>query len=568
MRHPCYSKHDSNKIANMGVPSNNNSKNNFVMMKNLIILLIFSCLNIVGHGQTPTFLATFENQTTNPEIAQKKPLIELNHAALRVSANPHPDKINSSDYVLRFSASPGTKVRAEYSVGRLPTLGKKYIYTWSRFHPENMFVDVSFGLTWCYTNQWKTWPCEAPPISNPAYQYFDTLICDGGGIFNDMGVDKNNTLKYRSRAIPNCNTDYFNLPRGQWNRFILEVYWTPTENGYYRIWRNDTLFGYSDKIKTLPEGFIEGTCDMYWSNGIYTGWSKIGDQTTDSLIAYVDDIGIYDLDNGYAIKDVCPDCEAAPAVATDSIVYKININGAASMDGYNNFIISYRGDTVAKNLSSTFGQSRGIDIYMPGDATVGSTRLTGGCFPEAVIKSRIAWSDTITRKIYLKDLSPSKKYNFKLLSASATTTSNSGVQIWTKDENRDTVYAAGNTCNMAVLTNLVSDASGDLTINVGAIGGAAYINSIEIVEFKLNNGSFVKKTDSDGLKIFPNPARDNLFITGETVASEISVYSCDGRKVKCAENTNNIDISDLKKGIYIILVTINEAFVTSRIIKE
>ncbi len=70
------------------------------------------------------------------------------------------------------------------------------------------------------------------------------------------------------------------------------------------------------------------------------------------------------------------------------------------------------------------------------------------------------------------------------------------------------------------------------------------------------------------LLIFPNPVRDYLNIQGETIPSGITIYSCDGKKLKYAENTNTVNISDLKTGIYIVIVNIQESFVTRKMIKE
>lgn len=191
--------------------------NNTLVLKCLIPFLL---LNLYGFGQAPIFLSNFEDQNTDAEIGKRT--LEKEHSNFYISANPRPDEFNRSDYVLKAIMGPGTKSRAEYSTSRHETIEKKYIYVWSRYHPNSLFEDCDIKAV--HTNQWKTWPCEAGPVSNTEYEKFDTLICSGGGIFNDMGVYADYSLKYRSRAEPNCNISSGIHPTGYWNKFIFEIY--------------------------------------------------------------------------------------------------------------------------------------------------------------------------------------------------------------------------------------------------------------------------------------------------------------------------------------------------------
>jgi hypothetical protein len=534
-----------------------------ILLKCVIPLLL---LDTVVFGQTATFSSNFEDQNTDPEIGRA--LIERNKADMRVVPNPHPDANNSSDYVLKHVLlSEGLQRRSEYTASRKVTNEKKYIYTWSVYHPKGMFKDVA--PMYVALNQWKTWPCEAGPISNKAYEYFDTLICSGGGIFNDMFFnDEKEVVEYRVRAEPNCHSEYMGMPMGMWHNFVLEVYWTNTENGYYRIWRNRELTGYSDNIKTLPDRFIEGTCNIFWSNGLYSSWWKDGAETTDSIVGYTDNIAIYDIDSGFSINSICPDCEAALPVPTDSLVYKVNINGSTSRDGFNNNILSWKGETVDKDLSSTYGQSTGIDIYMPTDEASINNTLTDDCFPKEVITTAIQWTDTVTKKIYLKDLTPSNTYTFRLLSATSNNSASYGAQIWTTHENKATVFAANNTCNVAELRNLVSNENGGLTIYVKSISNnkpRVYINAIEIVEYAKQYEDKQKELTNE---LFPNPANDILHINVGSVPTNVTIYTLQGIKVLFKTNSTEIDISGLRKGIYIASIITGKAKIDRKFIKK
>ena len=538
-------------------------------VKNPIVLKCFISFivhSLVVFGQTATFLSNFEDQNTNPNIGISVLIETGTSGGMYVVPNPHPDAVNSSAYVLKVFTEPGTGGRAEYTAARHETDEKTYIYTWKRFHPTDMFTDIDI-TGWVSLNQWKTWPCEY--YGSGQYDFSDE-ICYGGGIFNDMRYEDPEIIDYMSRAAPNCNRNFYNLPHGYWSRFVLEIYWTNTTNGYYRIWRNDSLFGYSDNIKTLFNGFKEGTCDIYWATGLYTYWSKTGGNTQDSLIAYIDDIALYDIDNGYTINEVCPDCEAAPSVPSDSIVYKINVNlSSAQPDGYTNYIVSWRGDTSALNVSSTFGQSNNIDLYVWKGPSAISTSLDDECFPDAVINKSIVWSDTDTHQIHLKNLTPINTYTFRLLGATAHSSGTRGTQIWTTEKNKDTVFAANNTCNMAELSKLTPTENGELTINVQSLGNSAYINSIELVEYvgeTMNIFFPNEKSPFSNTLLYHNQVKGILKVTSEIVPERITIYTFDGRKVFYTEEAKIIDISRLCKGVYIASIKTKDSLISGKII--
>ena len=517
------------------------------VLTGLIPLLL---LNQVGNGQTATFSSNFEDQNTAAEIGKEK--IEVYEGDnMYVVPNPHHDVWDNSDYVLKIVTDKGSRSRAEYSIQRHETYEKKYIYTWKYFFPTGMFTDIKADAF--LINQWKTWPCEAIPDKEP-YLKYDTLICEGGGIFNELHYTYPGIIEYRSRAWPNCNSDYFDLPMGYWNKFILEVYWTNTENGYYRIWRNDTLFGYSDNIKTLFDDFLKGTCDIYFSTGLYVGWNQTGAKSQTTLSAYIDDVALYDMDKGFTINDICPNCEVAPSVSTESNVYKINLNtNTYAPDGYNNWITSYRGDTNAIDISNTFGQNNGIDVYLWSGTGTSSSSLSSKCFPGDVINTGINWSDNKIHKIYLKDLNPARAYAFKILAATTSPGTFRGTQIWTNNENRATVLATGNTCNLAELKDLVPDADGNLTINVKSISNKtprAYINSIEIVEY--DNPCSGKKINILS-NVIPDTSSKGVGAINISVKGGNGTYNYLWSNGETAQH-----ISGLTKGSYSVTVTEGE----------
>ena len=60
--------------------------------------------------------------------------------------------------------------------------------------------------------------------------------------------------------------------------------------------------------------------------------------------------------------------------------------------------------------------------------------------------------------------------------------------------------------------------------------------------------------EASGLQVYPNPARDRVVIEGlET--SEVMVYNALGQVVKTVRRTNEVDLSGLVDGVYLLRIT-------------
>jgi hypothetical protein len=201
----------------------------------------------------------------------------------------------------------------------MPLNEKKYIYTWKQYFPRDFLEGVD--VDWMSFSQWKTWPCgwyDSPstsdypsdsPINYSEIQY-DQYICEGGGIFNQLSyIPLSQELSFDVRARPDCAYLKHQPIEGQWNTYILEIYWTNSDEGYFKLFLNGQILAEAENIKTLYDFHpgLEGysTCDMYWALGVYSSWTS---SSRSDLKVYFDDISIYDMDLGATMQQVCPGC--------------------------------------------------------------------------------------------------------------------------------------------------------------------------------------------------------------------------------------------------------------------
>ena len=85
---------------------------------------------------------------------------------------------------------------------------------------------------------------------------------------------------------------------------------------------------------------------------------------------------------------------------------------------------------------------------------------------------------------------------------------------------------------------------------------SSFPGSIMIRPIMGRNPDLIINLDSqdDNLVLYPNPASDVVRIVNDTVYREIVLYDLAGRTVKRAYNCKELDVSDLRDGVYMLQV--------------
>lgn len=84
------------------------------------------------------------------------------------------------------------------------------------------------------------------------------------------------------------------------------------------------------------------------------------------------------------------------------------------------------------------------------------------------------------------------------------------------------------------------------------------------------NSDTLSNTDTfiSNLKIYPNPAKKTLYITGILNEFRVKVYNIIGQEVLSDLNNNNLDVSSLKNGMYILKIKEDEKSSTIKFVKN
>ena len=85
-----------------------------------------------------------------------------------------------------------------------------------------------------------------------------------------------------------------------------------------------------------------------------------------------------------------------------------------------------------------------------------------------------------------------------------------------------------------------------------------------------SNTASVDSSDFETFKMYPNPTNKNTLYFKTTKDININIYNALGQIVKSeniSENKNNIDISNLSKGIFIIKINFGSTNISKKLIK-
>jgi hypothetical protein len=94
------------------------------------------------------------------------------------------------------------------------------------------------------------------------------------------------------------------------------------------------------------------------------------------------------------------------------------------------------------------------------------------------------------------------------------------------------------------------------------------VEEIDLMDFYYSEYNGLDDPTESLLSVWPNPATETVHIEGSEVA-EVQVYNAMGQLVKTVQGSNEINVSSLAEGVYLLRVTAIDGnmFVNCLIIK-
>lgn len=116
-------------------------------------------------------------------------------------------------------------------------------------------------------------------------------------------------------------------------------------------------------------------------------------------------------------------------------------------------------------------------------------------------------------------------------------------------------YDGDITSNIVTVNNVDTSTIGTYTVtyNVSDANGNTAAEVTRTVNIE-SNLSIAENTNYK-LKVYPNPVKDKLFISGNKTPISISIFNVLGKEVISIKNTNNINVQALPSGVYMIRIS-------------
>lgn len=121
-----------------------------------------------------------------------------------------------------------------------------------------------------------------------------------------------------------------------------------------------------------------------------------------------------------------------------------------------------------------------------------------------------------------------------------------------------------------LISNFVATVSGTykIQINTPSCGGTLTNTAVAVTAVStLGISNF--ETDSQVLKIYPNPSLTNFLIKTSSPISNVELYSQSGKHVKTFDRTQEFyEINELETGIYFVKIYTDKTVVIKKLIKQ
>lgn len=197
---------------------------------------------------------------------------------------------------------------------------------------------------------------------------------------------------------------------------------------------------------------------------------------------------------------------------------------------------TYTYTVTAYNTAGTSANSNEAIATTINNPTAAPTNLTGNTITTNPLHVDLTWTDNANNETKYRVF----RNNAQLVELDANTTSYTDNNVFWNTTYSYEVKAWHTTTGYSNPSNTLSIVIGD-------------------------NPTGISEINNTKIKLYPNPASNELSIQSEEIIKEVLIYNSQGKLVK-TETKNTIDVSDLAKGIY--FVNINNAQQKISFIKE
>jgi hypothetical protein len=196
---------------------------------------------------------------------------------------------------------------------------------------------------------------------------------------------------------------------------------------------------------------------------------------------------------------------------------------------------------------------------LPTPTTSWQTRLgsivSGGCY------------------VYQVSVTSGQKYTFKTgCGDGATADFDTELFVYDSSGNQLTSDDDGCESNRSKIENYQFNYNGYAYIRVkghGPLGGTTAYGSYTLAYQKVSDGAGVEEVVSQQITVYPNPAKDEIFIKSESRIKKVEIYSLTGSLLLFENNFNEkISMRNFASGVYLVKIYTDKDLVIRKVVKK
>jgi len=237
----------------------------------------------------------------------------------------------------------------------------------------------------------------------------------------------------------------------------------------------------------------------------------------------------------------------------DDASYDVIPELKAALAAYETSLISIQGDTVVNSGGGTGGEIEGdvVHNFTVSGKTSSYFNITGNLSDS---KGTVIYNDlTLTQCLKIESTT----------SITFTIVEEATLTLVFNDVFSGAIKING--ADHSVISGIMSAVlpAGDYEITKSETANLYYMSLV----FSLNTG--FSEIEAQDLILYPNPVTDQLFISAADRIVKVNIFNMAGVLVKTtADNTESIDVGELKKGVYLVYIITDRAYYRERIVKE
>ncbi len=253
---------------------------------------------------------------------------------------------------------------------------------------------------------------------------------------------------------------------------------------------------------------------------------------------------------------------SSAAMLNVSYLYNVEIDSCSFENSLNAGLHIYSGKAKISNSSFT-NSSKGL--WLDGSNNDSICRVKLCDFIDNEVGCYTGCGAYITESVFSNNNTGVKNYS-KLLSLGQNDTDSIGNNTFS-DNNSYHIENRTSGVIKAIKNIWDSENADEIDLKIFDDNEVSSYGEVIFNPWITNPATNISKSDNYGVKVFPNPVKDVVYIETDLVILDVSVYNMNGLLLKQFQSVDQLNISNLVDGVYLLKINTTNEEIIQKIIK-